>query len=234
MNRYPQLAGRRRADGAGTVPDSFAREQADISLDPLAATLEGLKKRVLSDAGPIPGCLEVDRRQMDLLKAFSAGRNPIEQLAAVLRPDPQFFMGIPLRVRDAGKEEGQGPDEASCHSRESRAHARVSPEAEQAEPHREEPVTTGGTMENAKPPLCINCRHYRVFGPPGPYRRIFCCRSAVEKVDPVKGGKVLDGVSNPVYERLELPLTGPESKFRCGIEGKFFEQKVTFWGRLFR
>lgn len=132
MNRYPQLAGRRRADAAGTVPDSFAREQADISLDPLAATLEGLKKRVLSDAGPIPGCLEVDRRQMDLLKAFSGGSSPIGQLASVLGPDPQFFMGIPLCLCDTVKEEGQGPDEACCHSRESRAHARVSPEAAHA------------------------------------------------------------------------------------------------------
>lgn len=89
-------------------------------------------------------------------------------------------------------------------------------------------------MTNEKPPLCVNYRHYRVHGAPPYYRREFCFRSAVEKVDPVDGRKVIDGATRPAHERLEFPLTGPESKFRCGIEGKFFEQKVTFWGRLFR
>lgn len=87
--------------------------------------------------------------------------------------------------------------------------------------------------ENEKLPLCVNCRHYLVQGP-GYFRRVFCCRRAIEKVDPVDGRKVLAGTTSPIYERLELPLTDPESKFRCGVEGKFFEQKVTFWGRLFR
>lgn len=206
---------------------------AGIALDPMAAAVEALKERVRSDASQPPACLEITRRQMDMLKTAHARGNPMRTLQAILGPDPQFFMGVPLRVCDAAEGGQQWPGEACCDSHASRAHARVSPEAEQAEPHREEPATTGGTMESEKPPLCINCRHYQAFGHPL-FRRTFCYRNAVERVDPVDGSKFFEGTSKPAYERLELPLTGPESKLRCGIEGKFFEQKVTFWGRLFR
>ncbi|CUJ67613.1 hypothetical protein [Achromobacter sp. 2789STDY5608628] len=208
--------------------------QADIAIDPTAGTLEALKERMRSGAGQPPGCFDITRRQMDLLKAAHTRGNPIRTLQAILGPDPQFFMGVPLRVCDAAEGEQQGPDEACCDSHVSRAHARVLPEPEQADLHREEGATTGGAMENEKPPLCVNCRHYRVHGAPGYFRRTFCCRRAVEKVDPVDGRKVLAGTTSPTYERLELPLTDPESMFRCGVDGKFFEQKVTFWRRLFR
>lgn len=86
---------------------------------------------------------------------------------------------------------------------------------------------TDEQIAQAQPPLCVNCRHYRQVGHPRLFSVIRCLRSAVEKVDPVTGRKYLHGAKF-AWEERDSATVG------CGYEGRLFEQKVTFWQRIFR
>ncbi|CAB3957323.1 hypothetical protein LMG7053_05255 [Achromobacter ruhlandii] len=82
-------------------------------------------------------------------------------------------------------------------------------------------------MENELLKFCKDCKHYRPYpSVPIPWASDYCLRHAAEGVDLTSGEKYLTGALDPKKER--------HADLGCGPDARYFEKRLTFWGRILK